>query len=186
MKKLQKITGVLLSAAMAAASMPGAVVSAAGEGSGVRITEICTQNKTSLLDSSGSPADWIELYNGSGSAADMGGWTLSDTSKSWTFPDNVRIGAGEYLIVFADKASSTESELHTGFGLSKSGDTLRLADASGAVVQDITIPGLGEDRTYGLLPGTEDWAEMAASPERENDASVAEPQFSLTSGFYDA
>ncbi|HBB19077.1 MAG TPA: hypothetical protein DCZ62_01415, partial [Ruminococcus sp.] len=64
MKKLQKITGVLLSAAMAAASMPGAVVSAAGEGSGVRITEICTQNKTSLLDSSGSPADWIELYNG--------------------------------------------------------------------------------------------------------------------------
>ncbi len=186
MKKLQKITGVLLSAAMAAASMPGTVVSAAGEGSGVRITEICTQNKTSLLDSSGSPADWIELYNDSGSAADIGGWTLSDTSKSWTFPENVRIGAGEYLIVFADKASSTESELHTGFGLSKSGDTLRLADASGAVVQDITIPGLGEDRTYGLLPGTEEWAEMAASPGRENDASVAEPRFSLTSGFYDA
>lgn len=166
--------------------MPLSVVNSNAVEQTVIINEVCTQNKASLLDSYGSASDWIELYNSSDSSISLGGWTLADSGSSWTFPAGAEIAAGEYMILFASKSVSTETEYHTGFGLSKSGDSLTLSDHTGTVQQELTIPALAEDRTYGLLSDSGEWAEMAATPGIENEFSVAAPQFSLPSGFYNS
>jgi len=45
--------------------------------SGMTINEVCSKN-TSYDTGSGQFFDWIELYNGGSSAADLSGWGLSD------------------------------------------------------------------------------------------------------------
>lgn len=154
--------------------------------SAVFINEVCTQNRASLSDGSGNAPDWIELSCPGGRDADISGWTLSDSGATFTFPQGCKVPAGGYSVIFADKQESAENELHTGFALSKSGETLTLRDASGAVVQTLEIPPLSEDETYGMLPDSGEWAVMQPSPGKVNYRTVAEPQFSLVSGFYDA
>ncbi len=182
----QQIRALTAAAAVFLAALPSVPMDTNAADSDVRITEICTQNKASLTDSYGKASDWIEFYNGGAEAADLSGFTISDSGSSWTFPEGAAIPAGEYLIVFASKSASTETEYHTGFGLSKSGETLYLTDAAGESLQTVTVPALAEDRTYGMLPDASGWAEMDASPGAENFTSVAAPQFSLVSGFYDS
>lgn len=181
-----RIKAFIASVAVAFSAIPTVNLSAVAADGDVCITEICTQNKASLTDSYGNASDWIELYNSSSAAVDLSGWILADSGASWTFPDGASISAGEYLIVFASKSASTASEYHTGFGLSKSGESLTLTDGSGNILQQITIPALSEDRTYGLLPDSEEWSEMEATPAAENKYAVASPQFSLVSGFYNS
>ncbi|MBE6849941.1 MAG: hypothetical protein E7502_08610 [Ruminococcus sp.] len=152
----------------------------------VQITEVCTQNKSTLTDSYGAASDWIELYNAADTPVDLSGWSIADSANPWTFPQSASIGAGEYLIVFASKQESTGTEYHTGFGLSKSGDALTLSNAAGNVVQELAIPALSEDTTYGIVPTSGEWAVMQPSPAAENHAALAAPAFSMDSGFYDA
>ena len=95
----------------------------------VWINEICTQNKSCLTDSYGVYSDWIELYNSSDSAIDLSGYGLSDDPTKplqFTLPEGTVIAAGEHRILFASKQASTASELHTGFALSKNGETVTL------------------------------------------------------------
>ena len=175
----------MIAACLTVTSFPISMTGASAAEQPLMITEVCTQNKTSFLDSYGSASDWIELHNSSDSPISLNGWTLADPAKSWTFPDGASIGAGEYMLVFASKDASTDTEYHTGFGLSKSGDTLTLKDSSGNTVQTLDIPALSENRTYGLLPESDTWSEMPPTPGDINVFSVAAPHFSLPSGFYD-
>ncbi|MBR2284893.1 MAG: CotH kinase family protein [Ruminococcus sp.] len=186
METVKRLKSTLVAVCLTITSFPAVMLGTAAAEQSLMITEVCTQNKASHLDSYGSASDWIELYNGSDSLIALNGWTLADSGTSWTFPAGASIGAGEYLIVFASKAASTGTEYHTGFGLSKNGDSLTLCDSSGKTVQTLTIPALAEDRTYGLLPGSDEWSEMAPTPGAINVFSVAAPQFSLPSGFYDS
>ena len=59
------------------------------------------------------------------------------TSTTWTFPNNVILGPGEFRVVFCDSRDTNTSqrgdplgELDTGFNLSKAGATLELINAS--------------------------------------------------------
>ena len=182
-KRLRRAAALSAAIALLPQSVP---VFAAQSGSAAFISEVCTQNRASLSDSYGNASDWIELACLGSSAANLSGWTLSDSGGVFTFPQGYAIPAGGFAVVFASKQQSAGNELHTGFALSKSGETLTLRDASGAVVQELTIPPLSEDETYGMMPDSDEWAVMQPSPGRENFRAVAEPQFSLASGFYDA
>src|SRR6185369_13493190 len=53
--------------------------------------------------SGSSDDEFIELYNRGGIAVNLGGWKLSD-AVSFTFPSNVTLNAGSYLVV-ANKAA---------------------------------------------------------------------------------
>ena len=161
-------------------------VFAAEGAAAVRISEVCTQNRTSLLDGYGSASDWIELHHAGSTAADLTGWTLSDSGTVFSFPQGFSVAAGSRTVIFASKQASRGGELHTGFALSKNGETLTLRDASGAVVQEVVIPPLAEDESYGTVERTGEWAVMQPSPGAANFSAVPEPQFSLGSGFYDA
>ncbi|MBE6856362.1 MAG: hypothetical protein E7500_02880 [Ruminococcus sp.] len=154
----------------------------------VCINEVCTQNKACLADSYGVYSDWIELYNSGSSAVDLSGYGLSDKTEEplqWTFPDGTSIGAGQHMIIFASKQASTATELHTGFALSKNGETLVLCNPQGEVLQEIIVPTLAEDSSYGATPdGSSTYEVMNVSPGTPNATVISAPLFSSQSGFY--
>ena len=152
------------------------------------LNEICTQNKKCLLDCYGQASDWMEFYNDGDFPIDLSGCGLSDDSSDpfqWTFPENTILSSREYLIVFASKRNSTETELHTNFALSKNGETVLLSSPNGDVLQRISVPSLAEDSTYGRSPnGSATWSIMEPTPGSANELTISAPKFSNSSGFY--
>ena len=154
----------------------------------VYLNEVCSQNKSCLADSYGVYSDWIELYNDGDLAVDLSGYGLSDDVNEplqWVFPAGTTIAPNEYMIVFASKLASTAQEFHTGFGLSKNGETLILSNPDGGIIQQMTIPTLGEDSSYGRTPdGSDTFEIMEPTPGLTNKTVVSAPLFSAESGFY--
>jgi hypothetical protein len=107
------------------------VASVTGRGAPL-INEFVAANQAGITDQDGDHSDWIEIYNPSRQTINLAGWSLTDDPSSpdkWTFPD-VRLGGGEYLLVFASgkdrKPTQPGSELHTNFGLAQKGEFLGL------------------------------------------------------------
>ncbi len=114
-------------------------------------------------DADGSPQDWIELYNPTASAADIGGYFLTDTAaqlSKWRFPSPTIIPANGYLVVFASNKNRAVSgqELHTNFKLADQGEYLALVQPNGTtIVKDWApaFPTVPEYWSYGLtLPSS--------------------------------
>ena len=189
MKPRSRFTAAIITGALTVSASPkeGFEIVCAAEPS-VCINEVCSQNKSCLADSYGEYSDWIELYNPGSSSVDLSGFGLSDkpdTPLAFTFPSGTTIRAGEHMIVFASKQQSTASEFHTGFALSKNGDTVVLASPDGNILQKIELPTLGNDVTYGRTPDGGDTFEiMSPTPAKANAAAVSAPVFSAPSGFY--
>lgn len=190
MKLKPKFISAGLAVLLTAMSIPyNTCVNAAEDGEiGVYINEVCTQNKSCLADSYGIYSDWIELYNAGSTEVDLSDYGLSDDESDplqWTFPTGTIIAPGEHMIVFASKQSSTVSEMHTGFALSKNGETLVLTSPQGEILQKIIVPTLGEDTTYGRTPdGGSTFEIMTATPGSANKTVISAPTFSEKSGFY--
>ena len=69
----------------------------------VHINEIMSSNLNGITDEDGAYSDWIELFNNSGSQANLNGFHISDdpaNMKKWTFPD-IALDPYSYLVVFA-------------------------------------------------------------------------------------
>jgi hypothetical protein len=98
----------------------------------VRINEILAQNSTTLTNGATTP-DLIELYNYGAAALDLSGMGLSDNASlpyKFTFTNGTPLlGAGQFLVVYAD--SQVGPGIHLGFGLKASGDDLYLRDKAG-------------------------------------------------------
>jgi hypothetical protein len=93
-----------------------------------------------------NPGDWIELYNGSTKPADLSGWhyTDSDPTHLYTFPAGTVLGAGEYLVVAEDTVlfrscfpAVARMYGSTAFGLSGSGESMKLMDAAMGTVDSL-------------------------------------------------
>ena len=126
------------------------------------ISEVEPGNSTGIVDTLGNTADWVEVYNPDPTTAvDLSGWSLyyaktnSSTTHTWTFPNNVILGPGEFRVVFCDSSDTTPTtedavgELDTGYSISKAGATLELINKSSAVVSSLTYPTLNSDTSYG-------------------------------------
>lgn len=121
------------------------------------INEFMASNDTGIVDENGDFSDWIEIYNPTGDAVNLLGWSLTDESADltkWAFPD-VDLGGGEFLVVFASNKDRDLGELHTNFKLGSSGEYLGLVDGSQTVVHayDPSYPGQVSDQSYGLVDG---------------------------------
>ncbi len=108
------------------------------------ISEFMASNGTSLLDEDGDASDWIEVYNPDAESIDLNGWHLTDSDSDltkWTLPP-ARLGAGEYLVIFAsDKNRAVAGqELHTNFKLSAGGESLALVQPDGTTVVSAYSP----------------------------------------------
>ena len=165
----------------------------------VVINEICAHNLSGLQDGNGAYGDWIELYNPGTEPVDLSGWTLSDDKDDpgrWTFPEGTVLE--DYLIVFADRANTTDPAgyCHTSFALRTDGETLYLYDAEGEPVDKLKYPEQDFDITYGRAFGSgEDAGTFAtATPGAANpvdflaearEAPLGTAEFSLPAGFYE-
>lgn len=108
----------------------------------VQINEVMASNNTSWqVNTDDDPElespDWIELHNFSNTAADLTGWTLSDSAASYTF-GSVSIPAGGYLLVAANDCvvSATQSctnPIQTNFKVSSEGESLKLVRNTGVL-----------------------------------------------------
>ena len=66
------------------------------------INEFMASNQSTITDETGSYGDWIELYNPTEEAVELGGWLISDDLESpdeWVLDDALSIEAGGRLRV---------------------------------------------------------------------------------------
>ncbi len=125
---------------------------------GVLITEVMANNR-SVTNGDGTITDWIELYNPSSSAVDLGGMSLSDQltlPQRWVFPSGSIIAGRGYYTVALDGGTAASAS-NTGFGLKETGDAIYLFDqasAGGALLDGLTFGIQAPDLSLGRVPLT--------------------------------
>ncbi len=157
------------------------------------INEVCSDNETIITDEFGDESDWIELYNAGSSSVNLAGYFLSDNAddpQKWTFP-SVSIAPAEYLLIFASEEDVFDTYLHTNFKLSKDGEPLVLSDPAGNVLDQLQIPALEEDNSYGRLSSNQTvWSYYTnPTPGAVNDDASSydfnvKPSFTLEEAFH--
>ena len=193
-KSAKRTAAGIMSLAMilgAAGMFPAKNAAAAGA---VTINEVCPKNTTYALQN-GDGYDWVELYNGSGSAVDISGWGFSDkedTPYRFTFPSGTVLQAGERMVFFCDGTAGETNSSIAPFGLSTSGETLTLTDTSGNIASQVTFTDMAKDTSYGQYPdGSGEYYVLGCTPGAANSApegsnAVRTPSFSAESGFYNS
>lgn len=143
----------------------------------VVINEFMASNGSTVTDPTGEYADWIELYNNTGSSIDMSGIYLSDDTanlQKWYFPWGTVIPANGFLIVWADQ-DLLETDIHSNFKLSSSGETLILSNTNGAILDSVSYSAATVDISYERYPnGTGPFADMAPTFNSMNYATAIE------------
>jgi len=91
--KLLKCLGIL---AMLLIVLPGAVAAA---DIGIVFSEVLYDSE----DSGDTQGEWLEIYNSTSSAVNVGGWTVRDNTDAFTIPSCTIIAAGGYLVIAQDE-----------------------------------------------------------------------------------
>ncbi len=158
----------------------------------ILINEVCSYNGDVVEDENGDEPDWIELYNAGSTPVDLFDFALSgEGSDPWKLPHKI-LQPQSWLLVFASGKNRTTPNLHTDFKLSKEGETIKLYDPSGALLQELVIPELHLDHSYG--PSTDGGSSFGifdlATPGSSNTVATihtgysSDPSFSQEAGFY--
>ena len=120
---------------------------------GLRITEVMTDNASTLPDENGAFGDWVEIQNSTDAPMNIKDVGLSDRSDriKFLFPD-MELAPGQYLMVFCDgtNADNPMSVLHAKMKLSSYGDLVYLFDPSGVAIDSVQVPTLNQDESYLL------------------------------------
>ena len=148
------------------------------------INEFMASNGVTASDQDGEFDDWVELYNNSSSAIDLGGYALSDDSDNlqvFVFPAGTEIAANGYLIIWTD-GDPDQAGLHADFKLSSGGETIFLSDASGNILDEVTYSDQSEDISFGRFPnGTGDFQTMSPTFNAENSNTSSTSDFASES-----
>ena len=132
----------------------------------LRINEIMTANRRTLVAEDGSTPDWLEIANVGSDAVDLAGYALAKTdsgSGTFIFPE-LRLEAGACVLVLADSRMRADAgeTLHAPFRFSSAGDTLMLFNAAGVAIDTVNIPALSADCSYART-GASAW-EVSSAP----------------------
>ncbi len=179
-----------------AAALSAAFLATSAHGGTVVLNEVMASNSATITDAAGTYADWIEIYNDSTDAVQLGGYGLTDTPSNpfqWVFPA-VSIAPGEFLLVWASGKDSTDpvGALHTNFKISSDGETIVLTRPDGTLQDSLPRAAMGKDVSWGRTPdgGADLVFFAAATPGRSNagggQAVLEPPAFSHSGGFYPA
>lgn len=139
------------------------------------LNEIAADNAGSVANDGLFP-DWIELFNRGGSQVNLANWSLTDDSgaRKFVIPSGTSLAAGGYLVVWCDTATNAPG-LHTGFSLSRTGETISLFDANTNRVDALTYGLQLTDLTVGRVGDL--WQLTLPTP---NTANVAAPVAATT------
>lgn len=121
----------------------------------VYISEIMSNNVTTLADENGDMCDWIELHNPTDEPVNIGGYMLTDNSENmnkYTFP-SITLQPDEYFVIFADGVDKYDAErriVHVPFSISTKGESIFLYNAKGKLICRVNVVGLEDDQSYGV------------------------------------
>lgn len=164
----------------------------------VHINEYSASNLNSFTDSFQKTEDWIELYNISNEAVDIGGYFLSDKEskpEKWAIPAGTMIPANGFLTFLCSGRDGVfNGEYHTNFKLAqtKENEIVALADSNGAVLEMFSMElTLVEHSRCRATDGSNDWV-VCTNPSfgSSNDATTQyvgytqTPSIDLEAGFY--
>lgn len=164
----------------------------------VVINEFSAANKTVYADASGNYNDWLEIYNPTGAAVNIGGWYLSDSPGNltkWQITAGVSVNANGYKVFFLSNRDGVFSgQQHTNFKLTQSdtSEILLLTNNSGVIVDSITVLPTRVNHSRGRTTnGAATWSVFQTpTPNASNNTQTGYPayvpkvQFSLPAGFY--
>ena len=139
------------------------------------VNEFLANSENCCADQSGEQEDFIELYNISDEAIDIGGWFMTDNLEEplqWRVPDSdgavTTIEPGGFLTIFADN-DVDQGVLHANFTLSTDGEEIGLFAYNGAQVLSLNFEAQLEDTSYGQYPdGSGNWQQMNPTPGSSN------------------
>jgi CotH kinase protein/Lamin Tail Domain/Chitobiase/beta-hexosaminidase C-terminal domain len=165
----------------------------------VVINEYSASNLKQFLDNYGEGEDWIELYNTSAAAANIGGYYLSDDSLvplKYQLPAGTSIAANGFLRIWASGRDLVASgNIHAGFKLTqtKKGERILFSNASGVRIDSAKLSKETKNtHSIGRKPnGSSNWGIFTLpTPGATNNASVFyndyanTPTASIAPGFY--
>ena len=138
---------------------------------GLRFNEVMALNNRTKADEYGEYDDWLELYNGTSEAVDIGGMYVSDNISKpvkWQIPasapQRTTIPPAGYLLLWADN-SPTQGVLHLNIKLSGDGEEIILSrqGPAGLVIVDTLVFGpQSPDISWGRSPdGVGKWTAFA-------------------------
>ena len=132
------------------------------------LNEILARNDRAVVAPWGNYADFVELYNASGSPVSLAGMGLGDSTDfddAWKFPAGATIAAGGYVTIWCDSSrapsTSASGPHNTGFSLSGDSGAIYLFNAAGQPVDWISHGFQVEDVSIGRSGGL--W-HLLASP----------------------
>ena len=116
----------------------------------VYINEVCPANADINYDPKYyNFSGWIELYNKGTSAANIGGFYVSDNESlplKWKIPSGTSIPAGGYLLIWCDGMNTA---LHTNFELDSEGESVVLTNAAFNRIDKFDFPEQLTNISYG-------------------------------------
>ena len=104
--------------------------------------------------------DWVELRNTTAAPVDLNGWAFSDDAAFpmlWTFPAGTTIPANGFLVVACSGRDKKPASglMHTNFSLDQDGEAIRLRNASGTLIHEVTqVPDQDFFHTWGMDAAT--------------------------------
>lgn len=108
----------------------------------IRISEVMAAQQLSVADSFGQFPDWVELYNAADYAVDLSGWYLTDDPgqpQKWMIRSLV-LQPGERTVIFCSgRDMEVSGQLHAGFSLSASGESVSLYGHGGVLVDAVNF-----------------------------------------------
>lgn len=154
----------------AAAALCGVSLNVRAE---LRITELMQSNVTCVFDDlKDYPDSWVELYNDGTSPEALNAYALGikkSVDKAWTLP-NVTLGAGEYVLVYCDKAAT---KFHTSFRLESDQAGKVYLFKNGEAIQTVNHPAQPvPDVAYGIDAAGSWGYELEPTPGKPNRGEV--------------
>jgi hypothetical protein len=150
------------------------------------LNEVEPDNLTSITNSAGQRAPWIELYNPSTNPVSLNGLCLADSYTNFgqsPFLAGAVINPGQFMVVFADGQTnlSTTNQLHTSFVLPATSGSValsRFGDGRWQVLDYLNYTNLPANYSYGSFPDGQSFVRQIfaqPTPGATNDGSSVPP-----------
>ena len=144
------------------------------------INEVMHTNSSTIQDNAGDYDTWVEIYNAGNTAADIGGYFMSN---SFSHKAKFRVPVSNpatiipphgYLLLWCDNEIS-EGPLHNIFPLNSAGDFFAFFNSDSNLVDSVTFPTTASNHSWGRInDGASSWIVFSGSTPNSsnNTASV--------------